>query len=110
MHFALFEITLHYKAAIMKLSVLCSINLKNGRVSRCQTNNSNREIWACLSFFYCLGLGRTEEIDRLHMNPYDGSRVEYQDPITSFPTKMDELIFALNKVTYSKLMETIFFR
>jgi hypothetical protein len=37
-------------------------------------------------------------MDRLHVNPYDGSHVHYQDPITAFPDKMDELIVALNKV------------
>jgi len=43
-------------------------------------------------------LGKTQEMDRLHLNPYDGTRVQYHDPITSFPDKMDELLIALNKV------------
>jgi len=47
---------------------------------------------------FCLGLGKTEEMDRLHLNPYDGTRVQYHDPITAFPEKMDELLAALNKV------------
>jgi hypothetical protein len=37
-------------------------------------------------------------MDRLHLNPYDGTHVHYQDPITAFPDKMDELLIALNKV------------
>ncbi|CAF1616393.1 unnamed protein product [Adineta ricciae] len=44
------------------------------------------------------GLGRTQEMDRLHLNPYDGSRVQYHDPVTLFPNKMDELLVALNKI------------
>ncbi|CAF1178747.1 unnamed protein product [Adineta steineri] len=44
------------------------------------------------------GLGTTQEADRLHLNPYDGSKVHYHDPITSFPDKMDQLIVALNKI------------
>jgi hypothetical protein len=48
--------------------------------------------------FANLGIGRTEEMDRLHLNPYDGTRVQYNDPITAFPNKMDELLVALNKV------------
>ncbi|UJR27333.1 hypothetical protein I4U23_008626 [Adineta vaga] len=44
------------------------------------------------------GVGKTQEMDRLHLNPYDGSRVHYHDPVTSFPDKMDELIVALNKI------------
>ena len=48
----------------------------------------------------CVGLGRTDEMDRLHLNPYDGTRVQYLDPITAFPDKIDELLIALNKVKY----------
>ncbi|CAF3607443.1 unnamed protein product [Adineta steineri] len=44
------------------------------------------------------GLGTTQEMERLHMNPYDGSKVQYHDPVTSFPDKMDELLVALNKI------------
>ena len=44
------------------------------------------------------GIGKPEEMDRLHINPFDGSHVHYQDPITSFPDKMDQLLIALNKV------------
>jgi hypothetical protein len=43
-------------------------------------------------------LGRAQALDRLHLNPYDGTRVQYHDPIESFPEKMDELLIALNKV------------
>lgn len=46
-----------------------------------------------------LGVGRTQEVDRLHLNPYDGTIVHYHDPITSFPEKIDQLLIALNKVT-----------
>lgn len=45
-----------------------------------------------------IGFGTTREMDRLHLNPFDGSNVHYHDPITSFPDKIDELIIALNKV------------
>lgn len=48
--------------------------------------------------WYFLGLGKVQQADRLHINPYDGSKVQYLDPITSFPEKMDELLVALNKV------------
>jgi hypothetical protein len=57
---------------------------------------------------YCLGLGKTQEIDRLHLNPYDGTRVQYHDPITAFPEKMDELLIALNKVKRKILYGFIF--
>jgi hypothetical protein len=48
-------------------------------------------------------------MDHLHSNPYDGSHVHYQDPITSFPDKMDELIVALNKVRKIILINRGFF-
>lgn len=54
------------------------------------------------NLFVDLGWGKTDEMDRLHLNPYDGSRVQYHDPITSFPDKMDELLIALNKVKRNK--------
>jgi hypothetical protein len=47
-------------------------------------------------------------VDRLHTNPYDGTRVQYHDPVTSFPDKMDELLIALNKVKKEKTMTTFF--
>ncbi|CAM2704890.1 unnamed protein product [Rotaria socialis] len=44
------------------------------------------------------GIGKTREMNRLHLNPLDGTNVHYHDPITTFPDKMDELIIALNKI------------
>ncbi|CAF3366379.1 unnamed protein product [Rotaria sp. Silwood1] len=57
------------------------------------------------------GIGRPKGIDRLHLNPFDGTRVHYHDPITSFPDKMDELLIALNKVYMdTKRNDTLMFR
>ncbi|CAF3950096.1 unnamed protein product, partial [Rotaria magnacalcarata] len=57
------------------------------------------------------GIGRTREMDRLHLNPIDGTNVHYHDPITTFPDRIDELIIALNKIYMdTKRNDTLIFR
>jgi hypothetical protein len=58
----------------------------------------NVEMYETCFCFFNLGFGKAKQMDRLHLNPYDGTHVHYQDPITAFPDKMDELLIALNKV------------
>ncbi len=48
-------------------------------------------------------------MDRLHISPYDGTHVQYQDPVTSFPDKMDELLIALNKVRKKIVLISFYF-
>ncbi|CAF3507643.1 unnamed protein product [Rotaria sordida] len=75
--------------------------------------NSEHEIIEFMTnqFKKWTGIGRPKELDRLHLNPFDGTRVHYHDPITSFPNKMDELIIALNKIYMdTKRNDTLIFR
>ncbi|CAF4044663.1 unnamed protein product, partial [Rotaria sp. Silwood2] len=57
------------------------------------------------------GIGKTREMDRLHLNPFDGTHVHYHDPITTFPDKIDELLIALNTIYMdTKRNDTLMFR
>ena len=94
MLFDLFVIIFHCKVPTMKSFNLRSINSRNGQV---RENNDFSKQLNCIRFF--LGLGTTQEIDRLHVNPYDGTIVHYHDPISQFPEKIDQLLIALNKVS-----------
>jgi hypothetical protein len=93
MLFDLFDIIFHYKVVNMKSFISWPINSRNGQVKNTKLEERKR------SLFVHSGIGKTEEIDRLHVNPYDGTIVHYHDPITAFPEKIDQLLIALNKVT-----------
>jgi len=98
MHFDWFDMIFHCRVVNIKLLISWRINSKNGQVR----TNSKCDNFQNVNFRYDLGIGKVQQVDRLHINPYDGTKVQYLDPITSFPEKMDELLIALNKVLKMK--------